>query len=707
MFDLLYHQFIKNLKDARISKRRRQRRSNPMVPAIVEGLEARALLSGISLGDPSLANIEPTVLQYTEKATTPVTGTISVSVVGGSDLNQATIQITGNYQSGQDRLIFTDTDLITGSWDATSGILTLTGVATSDQYQQALRSVSYYNRSDNPNPMTRVVTFQAGSATLSNTLSRTIVINPINDPPVVTLDSGTLNYYSNTTVQISPGLTVTDPDSDYLYSATVKIAVNYQIYEDFLLFNSTPTIKGVWDFSTGTLFITGKDTVSNYRTALRTVSYYDNKLIPNTSTRTVSFVVNDGDLNSNLATRDINVIRVNNAPVLSSLETTTLNYVQDSPAVLLTQTIAVTDPEDYTLTSATVKISSGYQSTADALQFTNTAKITGVWNSSTGTLTLTGVDSLSNYRAALRTITFTSSSVVVGSGVRTVSFQVNDGKDPSNTLSRNIAVTGIPHLSGIETTPLAYTVQNAAKVITSTLQVGIYDAGNITSAQVHIVNVQPEDVLAGPNVNGITSTWDPTSGTLTLSGASSAANYQAALQAVTYRNPSSSPSSLRRQISFQVFEGTWQSNIVTRNINFTTANDQPELYNVESTALAYKANTGNQVISNSIRAFDPDHLTLVSAVIQITGNYRMGQDVLSFIDTPTIKGTWTPATGKLVLQGTDTVANYQAALRSVTYSNLASQPSTVTRTVSFRISNGAVPNAWNSNTVTRDIAVSQ
>ena len=530
---------------------------------------------------------------------------------------------------------------------------------------------------------------------------------PADGPPVVTTDSGALNYYRSDTTLVSPGVTLTTPVSETLASATVKITGNYQIYEDSLIFNSTPTIKGTWDFSTGTMFLYGTDTVSNYREAFRSISYNDNKLIPNTSTRTVSFVANDGFVDSNIATRDINVIRVNNPPVLASLETTPLAYTQDQTAILLTQTLAVTDPDSDTLPSATIKISSGYQSAADVLHFVNTANITGSWNASTGTLTLSGTDSLSNYRAAMRTITFSSSSAVIGSGVRTISFQVTDGTDVSNILSRNVAVTGVPHLSGIETTPLSYTVQNASQKITSSLQVGIYDAGNVTLAKVHIVNGQPDDVLAAPSLSGVTSTWDATTGTLTISGGSSAANYQTLLQSVTFRNPSSTPSSVRRQISFQIYEGVFPSNTVTRNINFTTANNQPEVNSIESTALAYKANTGNQQISASIVAFDPAQLTLGSAVIQITGNFRRDQDVLKFTNTSTITGTWYPATGKLVLQGVDTVANYQAALRSVTYTNTATRPSTVTRTVSFRVSNGAVANAWNSNTVTRNITVSQ
>jgi hypothetical protein len=88
-------------------------------------------------------------------------------------------------------------------------------------------------------------------------------------------------------------------------------------------------------------------------------------------------------------------------------------------------------------------------------------------------------------------------------------------------------------------------------------------------------------------------------------------------------------------------------------------------------------------------------------MVQITGNYQNGQDVLSFANTANITGVWTAGTGLLTLSGPDTVANYQAALRSVTYQNTSSIPWAGDRTVSFVVSDGAA----SSNTVTRTLTV--
>ena len=55
--------------------------------------------------------------------------------------------------------------------------------------------------------------------------------------------------------------------------------------------------------------------------------------------------------------------------------------------------------------------------------------------------------------------------------------------------------------------------------------------------------------------------------------------------------------------------------------------------------------------------------------------------MLAFADTGTITGSWDAVTGTLTLTGTDTLANYETALRSVTYQNASDDPSTLTRTV--------------------------
>jgi Ca2+-binding RTX toxin-like protein len=125
---------------------------------------------------------------------------------------------------------------------------------------------------------------------------------------------------------------------------------------------------------------------------------------------------------------------LNAAPVLSNMEATALAYAPNDAATPVTSTLNLVDL-DSLIAGATIQISGGYQP-GDVLAFNDTAGITGAFDPLTGTLTLTGLDSVDHYQAALRTVTYVSSSQ--DPAARTVSFQVTDGTDFSNIVSRSV-----------------------------------------------------------------------------------------------------------------------------------------------------------------------------------------------------------------------------------------------------------------------------
>ncbi|HEV3469575.1 MAG TPA: cadherin domain-containing protein [Pyrinomonadaceae bacterium] len=244
---------------------------------------------------------------------------LTVTDVDSTDIQSATVQITGNYQNGQDLLAFVNTPNITGAFNAATGTLTLTGTDTLANYQAALRSVTYSNNSQNPVTTTRAVSFKAkdsGGAD-SNTAVTNVTVVAVNDAPVV-VAGGTLAYTENdASTNIDGAITVTDVDDTNIESATAQITSNYVNGQDVLSFVNTPNITGNFDSSTGTLTLTGSDTLANYQTALRNVKYHNNSDDPTTAARTVSWQVNDGgptNATSALVTSTINVTAVNDPP---------------------------------------------------------------------------------------------------------------------------------------------------------------------------------------------------------------------------------------------------------------------------------------------------------------------------------------------------------------------------------------------------------
>ena len=106
-------------------------------------------LKGINLAP--VVTTDPTLLQYTEThLPVAIDPTLHMSDADDTTLVGATVAITGNFLAGHDALGFTAQHGITGSYNATSGVLTLSGTASVADYQDALRSVTYFDSNDPP-----------------------------------------------------------------------------------------------------------------------------------------------------------------------------------------------------------------------------------------------------------------------------------------------------------------------------------------------------------------------------------------------------------------------------------------------------------------------------------------------------------------------------------------------------------------------------
>ncbi|MET4116006.1 VCBS repeat-containing protein, partial [Bradyrhizobium sp. JR1.5] len=164
-------------------------------------------------------------LSYTEnQAATAIDALLTVSDVDSTNLTGATVSITTNFPSGQDVLSFTNQNGITGSYNAATGVLTLTGSATVANYQAALRSVTYSNSSDNPSGATRTISYQvddgAGANHASNIVTSTVAVTPVNDAPVAQNDAYILDTSGGNILTVTtPGVLANDSDPDNAITA--------------------------------------------------------------------------------------------------------------------------------------------------------------------------------------------------------------------------------------------------------------------------------------------------------------------------------------------------------------------------------------------------------------------------------------------------------------------------------------------------------
>ncbi|MBF0340560.1 MAG: DUF4347 domain-containing protein, partial [Magnetococcales bacterium] len=698
-----------------------------------------------AVNDAPTLSASGTTLSYTEgDAPTVVDSGLTLSDVDDTQMNSATIQITGNYRSGEDVLAFTNQAGITGVWSSALGKLTLTGTATRSDYQTALRSVTYQNlNSDTPDPTTRTITFSvtdansggAGGGALIAAATRSIAPIAVNDAPTASASASILTYTEGDgAVIVDNGLSLADVDDPNIAGATIQIISNHHGDQDQLAFVNRPGITGSWNAATGTLTLSGTATKVDYQAALRSITYQNNNTDnPATGTRSIRFTITDANSNGQgsgaltvSVQRDIALTPINDAPGVATTAVP-LSYTESNAATPVDPSLSLSDVDDATVTGATIQITGHYLASEDLLAFADQSGITGSWNAATGKLTLTGTASKADYETALRSVTYVNSNNANPSvSMRTVTFSVTDGNSEgtgagaiTTSASRNIVMTVINDAPNMTTdSPLSYNEGEAAKAVDTGLSLSDVDDDNIVGGMVQITgNYRAgEDYLAFTNQSGITGTWNGATGALVLTGSATKADYEAALRTVSYHNSNSdSPSSLTRTVTFSVTDGNsngfGDGSITTRAnraLVVTPINDAPGV-STSAIPLAYTESGTATPVDASITLADVDDASIAGATVQITGHYLSSEDVLSFTDQSGISGSWNAATGTLTLSGTASKADYEAALRSVTYVNSNNDnPSVALRTVTFSVtdtnSNGEGAGAL-TTTASRDIVL--
>ncbi|WP_040652582.1 DUF4347 domain-containing protein [Pseudogulbenkiania ferrooxidans] len=617
-----------------------------------------------------------------------------------------------------------------------------------------VNGITYRDSSGSPSIGNRVVTLTSvkdnggtsngGVDTTTLAVASTVSVAVV---PVVTTSGGSAAFtagdnITSTPVVVDSGLMVTDSASSTLASATVAITGNFHSGEDVLAFTNDGSTMGnivaSYNAGTGVLTLTSSGataTLAQWQAALRAVTYTDTAITPNSATRTISFQVDDGSASSSVVTRTVTVTPTDQTPIVTisggSAAFTAGDNAPSTP-VTVDPALTVADLDNATLASATVAITGNFQNGEDVLAFSNTnsstyGNIVGSYNSGTGVLTLASsgaTATLAQWQAALRAITYTDTAITPNNATRTVSFQVDDGSKSSAAVTRTVTVTPT------DQTPIATTsggsaaftagdnVASTPVTVDPAFTVADLDNTTLVSATVAITgNFQSdEDVLAFSNTNSstygnIVGSYNAGTGVLTLtsSGATATlAQWQAALRAITYTDTAITPSSATRTVSFQVDDGSKSSATVTRTITVTQTDQTPIATTSSGSGTYVIGSTPAPVaVDGGLTVSDLDNTTLSSAHVAITGNFQSSEDVLAFSNTDSstygnIVGSYNAGIGVLTLTSsgaTATLAEWQAALRAVTYSDSSASPNTSTRVISFSINDGAKDSAVVSRNV--------
>lgn len=370
-------------------------------------------------------------------------------------------------------------------------------------------------------------------------------------------------------------------------------------------------------------------------------------------------------------------------------------YTENGTAVAIGDIdVRITDTNDTTLTGATVTLTNSQAGDVLAAGALPAGITASSYDSATGILTLSGTASLANYQSAIRAITFASTADGLVTTARTVTVVVSDGR-PSNALSAAATATiTIAALNDapVNTIPASFATDEDIAITLNGLSISDADAASGAMTVTLSVTSGTLNAVTG---GGVTVTGGGTA-SLTLTGSLSALNsYLAGASAPVFTPASNASGTVTLTMTTSDGGNTGGGGVRTDSdtsvITVTAVNDAPVLAN--GAAQTFTENGTAVAIAPALTLSDADHATFASATVSIA-NFVSGQDALAFVNVGgmgNIAGAFNATTGVLTLTsagGTATTAQWQAALRAVTYANTSNMPDATTRTINVAISDG-------------------
>jgi len=619
-------------------------------------------------------------------------------------LTGARVQIA-NYESGSDVLDFSfNSELESGidaAFDCETGVLILSGFESIETYESALQNVVFSTGSSAGNRSLIVSVLDENGERGEMKIPLTIV--PGHSPPeVVFQDTGIQYTRDQDAVYVAPSVDLIVHDERQVTRVEVAFTNDSFVYgEDVLAYvNAGGPINARFDTAVGVLTLTGNGTAAEYAAALRAVFYESTGAGFSTGTRYVTISVFDSDFEQNTGSA---------LQVIQKLER---SEVLNSPVLTLSKELLELQPsDDYVviddklklrtdlpkLTEAHVSISEGHipgeQTLAAGVLMDG---MEASFDEQSGELIIRGVATAEAYEEVLRNVVFLNAAAERSSHDLSILYTVTDGITDAASIGLSVHVANAPYVDTQLDNVLLYEEGRKAQVIDTGLSVR-YE-GQLTGATVTFVGglEADEDRLVFGNQNGISGTYRPLAGVLELTGTATVAQYESAIESIKYYNTRYNPSAGQRIIEYQVSNGTTVSNTIQALINVEpdllspviTLGSGGKVFQEDGQAVKIAPNFDLTAMdATDTFASAPSVLHGVEIAIQ---NYIEGEDTLNFTDTATINGEWNSDEGILFLYGDASFADYEAAVRSISYSNTSDAPSTEARQIRISLlDNGA------------------
>ncbi|MGI4839857.1 MAG: tandem-95 repeat protein [Janthinobacterium lividum] len=545
----------------------------------------------------------------------------------GSTVGSATIKVT-NIGAGDLLALDTNSDVakaaiaagLTIAQNATTGVITITGTATHEVYEDLIKSITFSSNGATVSG-TRDITVSVNDGTgatnsESNVATLAVNVTAVNDAPTITVVANPITENSAHGNDVAATFTTADPDSPNL---TVNFTTGTNVDQYYAISGNTVVLT-----DKGAAFVNAGNALP-----------------------AVDLTVSDGTLTGN-GSATPPVTFVNDAPVVAD---TGSSYTEGGAAVALVNGFTITDEDNSVagkqIHGATITLSN-YQGTdvltsshvVGAVGTSGSTDVAGVTystsiNGTTLTITLSGDASHTDYQTLINSLQYSSTSQNPDTTPRTVTVQVTDtglnsdnvGDAASNVATSTLNITAVDNAPVVTGSNVTFTEGDAAKSAVGALAITDADDSTLSKVVVTLSSLQAGDVVAIGAQNGINvaATGSVAQGTVTytLTGTADIAAYKALISSITFAAPGDNPVAGTRDVSVVATDNggnttTLLTGSESNSITVTAVNDAPTI-TVVANPITENSAHGNDVAATFTTA-DPDSPNL-------TVNFTTGTNV--------------------------------------------------------------------------------
>ena len=607
-------------------------------------------------------------------------------------------------------------------YDYNTQALTINGRETVDVYEQLLNSFVLVLPLIEPVSSSYSLSYTVQDESFNLPTFVQIELHPVNDHrPVLNLsDSG--NYTAIFVEEGGPVSAVNETsffltDRDlvaFIYVITVTIYnPQPQGSTEILEVRNVPTGMNV-TFVNYTITLSGDLPLPLFQDVLRTITYNNLDNEPAGDSRLLIFTVSDTPEDDVTAFTVVEITSINDVPVLT-VEFRTDEYSEGDGAVQFIQSLSITDSDSTSLVSGVVRFNI-FDSDVEILSVNSSnSNIVPTYNRTTGTLTLTGEDTLANYSAVLQSLSYQHANMNPTAGTRIFFITVSDGvsDSPDSIPAAMLFFSVINDRPVIDLNGRAmgfdYSIDFIEDTHTSIAAVSpdatLVDVDNINLVNVTIIlsprpDTEEETLIVSiPQSDG--SIMTSTGVELVLSSENADLLpinvYQTIIRSLQYQNLAEEPTPVVRMIQFVAHDGLDASLLATTQIIIQATNDVPVL-DIDSLS----PNPGYQssfmeegentfITSRNVTITDNDHDATISIVMVVIQNTLDGLDESIVSTDPSIVISVFPSSNSatfIITLRNGSLEAVRQLLTTLQYSNRRDEPSEETRVLTISVSDG-------------------